>query len=445
MLAERLEKEWRTRAGGRPIDTVLKFTAGGLVLGAGTVLAEVETDLTKGQAASDWDHNRLTALLAAAYGAVPAQGALRHVRRAVDCRSQGNEARADLHLALSGLPRLSLGGTDAKRLFLADGLIKAGIDPTTIFGVLDAEAIRNGLVHKRDVAGELRNPKGDGTESGEWTTLPSGAESSTTSSMPVKSILDGISAARLAWLALRATAGWATLGLAFVPTNKSLTLSGEVPGYPRMTYSWDRDGTRLLLRYQEPDGGIQTTVAHLKGGLFRDDRGRIIGKLLPNEKVAIEPAAAFELKQREEPKKCPRPKPDYPGGRSTEALDFENHIKARLNPTDPTPPRIGVQLPSLLAKRGLVYYDDCQKSTGTLAEMKWGYTGFIATLFRQPFKNLGKDWIEQATEQVDASQGRPITWFFSDKIPAELARELFSEIPVLQRINVVYAPYRPKR
>jgi hypothetical protein len=68
----------------------------------------------------------------------------------------------------------------------------------------------------------------------------------------------------------------------------------------------------------------------------------------------------------------------------------------------------------------------------------------MANLFRRPFTNLGENWVEQATRQVDARQGRPITWFFSERIPAELARRLLDSNPTLARINVVYAPYRPK-
>lgn len=422
----------------------MRFGRKGLVLGVGTVLAPV-VDGENGTILIDGQVDRLQALLSAAYGRAPPAGAVGHVCRAAKCWNDGDAGRAELHLALTGL---SKGVPNAKRLFLADALLRTGIEPSAILKALNIAESGDHPTCKLFNPGELRNPKGDGVESGEWTTIESEADSPVAPPSPTKSMLERTSAARLIWLALRATGGWAALGLALVPAAaalKSLKATGNVPGYPGMTYRWDRDGTLLVLSYLGPDGGLQTSTARLNGGVFRDDKGRLIGKLLPDGQVAIEPAAAFDLEQREEPKKCPHPEPDYPGRRSPQSLAYENYIKSRLNPLDPTPPRIGVQLPSLLAKRGLVYYDDCQRSTGMLAEMKWGYTDFIANLFRRPFRNLGASWIDQATRQVDASQGRPITWFFSEKIPAQLARKLFDSDPTLARINVVYAPYRPKR
>jgi len=422
----------------------MRFNPEGLILGAGTVLAPV-VNRENGTILVDGQGDRLQALLSAAYGQAPSTGVIGHVRRAVKCWNDGDAGRAELHLALTGL---SKGAPNAKRLFLADALLQTGVEPWTILKVLNVAGNTGDPICKFYNPGEPRNPKGDGDESGEWTLIPSEADSPVAPPSPAKSILEGISAARLLWLAARTLGPWGLLGLAFVPALGALKgqrATGNVPGYPGMTYRWDRDGTRLVLSYQGLDGGLQTTIARLNGGLFRDDKGRVVGKVLPDEQVAIEPAAAFDLRQREEPKKCPLPEPDYPGRRSQASLDYENHIKRLLNPDRPTPSRVGVQLPSLLAKRGLVYYDDCQRSTGMLAEMKWGYTDFIANLFRRPFRNLGESWIAQATKQVDASQGRPITWFFSEKIPAQLARKLFDSDPALARINVVYAPYRPKR
>ncbi len=376
---------------------------------------------------------------------MPAQSALRHIRRAADCWSHGDAARADVHLALTGFPCLSGGERQAKRLFLAEELIKAGIGPATILKILAAEALESGSVHKRDVTWEPRNPQGDGTKSGEWTTLPSEADAPGKPTSPIKSVLEHPSAWPIFVRAARTLGPWAPLGLTLVSTNKSLWVSGDVPGYPGMTYQWNKDEFGLHLRYQGPDGGLQTIKAHFDGKLLRDEKGRVIGRVLPDEKVVIDPAVAFELKQREEPKKCPAPGPDYPGRRSETSLRYEDYIKALLNPLSPTPRRVGVQLPSLLAVRGLVYYDDCQRNTGMLAEMKWGYTDFIASLFRRPFTNLSDSWVAQATKQIDASQGRPVTWFFSERIPAQFARQLFDANPTLARINVVYAPYRPRK
>ncbi len=65
MLAERLSKAWDERQRSTPIDPIMKFTADGLVLGAGTVL--IPASDPGGEVSIDPLEPRLRALLTAAH------------------------------------------------------------------------------------------------------------------------------------------------------------------------------------------------------------------------------------------------------------------------------------------------------------------------------------------------------------------------------------------
>ena len=419
----------------------MRFGQSGLVLGAATVLAPAIRN-KDGAVLIDWQEERLLALLSAAYGPRQAAKAISHVRRATECWSGGDIARAEIHLSLTGLQKLTEADNDAKRLFLADSLLQSGVAPTDICKALNVETPSDDLTHKLYNPGEDRNPKGDGVQSGEWTT---GSDASA----PAKSFLERLTesqALRLALAAARIAGPWSLLGTVLIPTNKSLRVEGKMPGYPGMSYRWFSDSTRLLLNYEEPDGSIQAVTAQLNGKLFRDPKGRVVGRLLPNDTLAIDPAAAFLLDQKDKPRLCPKPEPDIGHGSKKADLDFEDHIKVRLNPVAPTPRGYGAQLPNPAAKTGLQYYDDCQRTTGILAEMKRGYTGFLLWQIAACRTDLAKTWLNQSAQQLASSQGRPITWFFSERLPAYFAQMLFSLADQgRERIRIVYAPWKPRR
>jgi hypothetical protein len=415
----------------------MRFGREGLVLGAGTVLAPAIGD---GDLQIDGQEDRLQALLSAAYGRAPPAGAVGHVRRAAKCWNDGDAGRAELHLALTGLSRLEPAGNGPKRLFLADQLLRSGIAPNDICKALDIETPRGAPARKAFDPGELRNPKGDGVDSGRWTAEPGAGGQ-------VNSLFERLTASqawRLALYAARVAGPWAALGTVFIPTNKSLRVEGDVPGFPGMRYLWHSDGTRLYLNYTDPDGGFQTVVAQLDGKYFRDSKGRVIGMILPNNTLAINPAAAFNLKQKDEPKLCPKPKPDIPHGSKEIDLDFEDYIKAGLNPPPATPRGFGAWLPNPLATTGWQYYDDCQRATGILAEVKRGYTELLLWEISIGKVPLADQWLKQSQQQLAASEGRPIVWFFSERIPALFAQTIFdAKDQGRERIRVVYAPWKP--
>jgi hypothetical protein len=118
----------------------------------------------------------------------------------------------------------------------------------------------------------------------------------------------------------------------------------------------------------------------LEDDLFLDQRGRVVGRVLPSGSVAIDPAAIFpDLIKDDEPKLCPAPGPDRPGG-SEKGRDYEDYVKKFINPENPTPRGWGFQLPNLKQGGALVYHDDCQHSTGMMAEIKGEYAGVLASM-----------------------------------------------------------------
>ena len=127
MLADRLDKTWRARRRSTSIEPVMRFSDEGLVLGAGTLLAK--SGGSSREISIDPSEPRLLALLAAAHLRRPTAGALAHLGKAAERRREGNDALADMHLALSQLDRLAQPEADAHRLFLADGLLSAGFRP----------------------------------------------------------------------------------------------------------------------------------------------------------------------------------------------------------------------------------------------------------------------------------------------------------------------------
>ena len=166
MLSEWLGKEWLARCASTPIDPVMRFSDEGLVLGAGTVLAPAAT--SDRSISMDRLELRLLALLAAAHRRTPTAAALAHIRKAIERRREGEEALAAMHLALSLEARLEQPEADAHRLFLADGLLDAGVDAETILKALDLGASAVELL-SRYSPDQPRVPAGSGRASGQWT------------------------------------------------------------------------------------------------------------------------------------------------------------------------------------------------------------------------------------------------------------------------------------
>jgi hypothetical protein len=255
--------------------------------------------------------------------------------------------------------------------------------------------------------------------------------------------LNAAQAAELGAYALRvlspAGAAAAVFGLLFIPSPNNLRVEGEVSGVPGLRYSWNRDEILLRLTYDSPDGARQTFRAQLQEDVFRDQRGQVVGRVLPGGHIAVDPAAVFpEAVNDNNPKLCPDPGLDKPGelGR-----DYADYVKSIVNPGYPTPRYWGYQLPNPYNFGKLVNYDDCQHSTGTMVEAKG--PGYVEPL---KYGFVQQEWLGESGRQVDASAGRPIRWYFSELGPALSAWELFRTANNgRERITIVWLPRDGKR
>ncbi|HUO11143.1 MAG TPA: hypothetical protein VMU37_00150 [Caulobacteraceae bacterium] len=152
----------------------MRFSAEGLVLGLGTVLAR----RNGASLAIDPTEPRLQALLTAAHLDEPTSIAMAHLRRAAECWSHGDEPLASMHLVLSRVDRLARPEADAQRLFLADRLMSAGCEPSAVIGAIlggDTAIMR---LQKQYDPDQPRVPAGSGRASGQWTSGDDGASPS---------------------------------------------------------------------------------------------------------------------------------------------------------------------------------------------------------------------------------------------------------------------------
>lgn len=121
-----LKKIWDERLQSRPFYASVELTDGGLLFGAGTVLAPMRKDHC-GAFGLDVarDRDRILALLGAAYGRPVPVSVLRHIDGASNEWRRGDKALANIRLAYARLPRFER-RDDAYPLFLAASLLKSG-------------------------------------------------------------------------------------------------------------------------------------------------------------------------------------------------------------------------------------------------------------------------------------------------------------------------------
>ncbi len=432
MLDEELRDAWHARERAVPSSPVLNLRPEGLVLGAGTVL--VAADGARRLKSLQGQEARVLALLSAAYGRAVAPSVLGNIERAAKCWTEGEDCLAYIHLAHSGLQAPRDHRAAACRLFIADSLIGAGVSPRAILEALKVGASYIDAIEKVYNPAEPRVPAGSGRTSGQWTR-----------GLSVLGDLTAEAAEQLGRFALRLLSpslgeAAAAFGLLFIPSPNNIRVEGEVPGLPGLRYAWNRDESQLHLTYDGADGGQHTFTAELEDDVFRDERGQVIGCVLPDGTVVIDPAAiSADLVQEDEPKLCPAPSPDRPGG-SEIGRDYEDFVKSVVNPENPTSRGWGFQLPNPEQNGALVYYDDCQQSTGMMVEAKGGYAGVLS--FPDGKNSVSEDWLDQSSAQVAASGGRPIRWYFAEPATAAFAEGLFATGKGgRERIEIVVLPW----
>jgi len=477
LLIERLRHEWRDHAGDSPVDTVVKVTAGGLRLGAGTIL--VGPDSCGQPNAHPADDLRLRALLATAYGVAVASEALAHIELAGRSWRQGDTGRADLHIALARLPQLERPQKTAERLYMADGLMRAGVLPQEIIGVLAQSEAASLAALKAYNPDQARVPAGSGRPSGRWTVDPSGPSSGVSTSTEdcapaatlagapawdagavtallnagrarLATLLGGLSAEQIisfGLFAARFAGPTAALGYVFVPTDMGLREQGEVKGIPGLSYRWNRDETHMQLTYAPP-GGLATTLTVTlgEGERFRDSRGNVVAAALPNGSLIIDSAAVGVIAAaRTRGSLCPDETEDYHGdGPDGGGAAFAAVAKIYVNGVHATPLGMGYATPILVNGKPVVF-DDCKLDTGRLFEFKGNYRFYTATggnIRRKDGSSISTDWLSQAARQLQASDGRPVTWLFSNQTDADFARKLFANAGEgLEKIDIEVLPW----
>ncbi|HTX50858.1 MAG TPA: hypothetical protein VME40_15880, partial [Caulobacteraceae bacterium] len=120
---------------------------------------------------------------AAAHMRRPTASDLAHLRKAAESWSQGDDALAAMHLALSRLDRLEQPEADAHRLFLAEGLLKTGVDAEEILLAVEMGPSAFERLRKYN-ADQPRVPSGSGRTSGQWTSGSAGVAASAPSPSP---------------------------------------------------------------------------------------------------------------------------------------------------------------------------------------------------------------------------------------------------------------------
>jgi hypothetical protein len=147
-------------APSRPLHEQMTVTEKGLLLGAGTLLANMAND----GLCLEGEEERILTLLAVAYGRNVPAATLGSFRRAAKHWQSGDKCLAAIHLAQNGLGKLDAAG--AYRLSLAAELIEAGMTPRELARELGLRLPADLIKYDPD---QPRVPAGSGRESGQWT------------------------------------------------------------------------------------------------------------------------------------------------------------------------------------------------------------------------------------------------------------------------------------
>ncbi|MDR3507197.1 MAG: hypothetical protein P4L64_04785 [Caulobacteraceae bacterium] len=436
MPVERLQKAWLQHAAAVPIEPAPRFTAEGLVLGAGTILAANDADGRYRRVDLEGVEPRLLALLSAAYGRSIDDGTLSHIRRAALRWSQGDDGLASVHLSLTRLGRLAHPRDAARRLFMADVLMEAGAKPDVIFSALGLEPPTPRAVSKFYHPSQPRVPAGNGRAGGRWARIG-------------QYLLQGVSSLaveQLGRIAARFPAITVFLGVLFIPGNK--TSSEEeypVPGHPGLRVGRLVGETGWRIIYDDPEGH-ERSILQGPDGALRDPQGHVVGRALPDGHVAIDLAAvAPNQVDSRAPRYCPAPVNDYlGGGPGSIPRAYEDQVKRIVNPEEPTPSGMAVALSNPARLGAIVKFDDCQHRTGMMVEAKGPtFTDVLRIAKKQGFiDSVDAKLVNQATRQVQAAGPRAVRWYFADTYAADHARDLFiRKGDGLERIEVAVFPY----
>lgn len=479
MLISERQRSWLERRRTGLAHPVMHFIEDRLELGAGTIMARMAGDPWHGRGLDlDGREARIIALLAAAYRRPISLGVLDHLRRAGCEWGRGEACLAQIHLAFSGLPRLSDPEDAAYRLFMAQGLMDDGVAPRDILRALDIDPTPLDHLDKAYYDTEPRVPPGSGRPSGRWTDGAAGAGTTATTSIATVGATVAVASGRLAGsflsreisgttlaalseFASAATVGAvgavAALGLVFIPSPGGSSVSkGELPGRKDLSYHWDEEAGRLVLSTQIADAKMPVVDAHVgSDGIYydRDQKpvarvldGRLVveSRALPRPSVmpdsvwseghddteSDENSLTVPLEAattHDDPRLCPDPGPDVPHGASERAKAYQERITG-------LPRGLAVEL------NGVVF-DGCREADGTMIEAKGlGFAQFLDgdgnwyEWARQPGKIGWQLW-----RQSLAVGDRRIEWHVAEERAAVAITAMVQELNI-KNIDVIWDP-----
>lgn len=464
-----LEKQWRERARFRRLNTGPTIEGDGVVLGSDTVLAKRHSD-----GALNSNDARTLTLLAVAYGRPVERSVLQKLELASRHAQSGNKAMASMHIALAGLPLLS--PDDARRLFIADGLIERGVALRDIWAALEFDPAPLDALEKYD-PDEARVPAGSGRPSGRWARDGAEALEGPQPSPPpiTPSPPAPTAAARALELAGAAARAVARIAARYAPKLLDIAadaappfvfldsllgadstggthFQGDVVGRPDLHYSWYQDELAPRIT-RKSDGRDVEWFLRPDSRTFVDRNGLVVARIVGRTIIADAGALSDPSLQppridpRDEPDRCPKPTDDKDGrvGPVGEKdKDYEDHVKRLVNPDDPTPRGLGYMFPNPMRPLYPVIYDDCRHRTGDLIEAKGtGYAAMLAKPDGFMREILAYKWRRQATNQIDAGRNRTLEWYFAEREAADYARKVFAEYPQFSRIRIFYEYWRP--
>jgi hypothetical protein len=337
----------------------------------------------------------------------------------------------------TGLTPLREPKAAARRLFMADQLMKAGATPEVIFRALDLEP----PIQKAALGISVYNPLEPRNLRGEWTLAGEVAEGLAAALAQGGKLLEfgGVlmEASALAIAVATAAAPTIIFGVAMIPFDqRSPKESYGVPGHPDMRLE-RASGDRLWrLIYKDKSGAPRTALEQPDGSL-KDYRGKTVGYIVKSQSHADDKGAAISLHavdakvDENEPQLCAAAGPDkFGGGPGSAGRLFEDMVKPVINPP-PYTTKSGFGVALLNPNTGnMVNFDDCQRSTGIMYEYKGPtYTTFVQRANANEFVGpsaLAK-MLDQATRQVQAARGKHIVWLFADRYAAEDVRDKFDK------------------
>jgi hypothetical protein len=225
-----------------------------------------------------------------------------------------------------------------------------------------------------------------------------------------------------------------------IPTpNAGGVVDDDVPGLMGVRFHLDGQARTLKFTVTDDDGRKAYAYCSITDGRFVDEKGRPVGRYLPDVGVYFDHDALIATLQdklnadarlktstrSDDPKLCPAPSPDQPGGRKIFDLAYADYVNEEIvnKGFPPLPPGMAFSLFNPISGRD-VHFDGCRYTTGDPQEYKGHYGDLVANPFFTDDK-LKDDFLDQAEKQIEANTARnllagrinTIEWHFDEGKP----------------------------